>query len=142
MALTVSLSKEFDKHYISWDGFRGGWVAPPTLALPTSVYTSSDFFNPGLTSHQDVLVFQLSLAHGLPASQAQAEPTAAFWQASSCWFLSLMFNLALKEKFCFPSCLLLKYVLTSAFSLLLCCLSGRWVLFLIQRQLDRMGKAA
>lgn len=62
MTLMVSLSKEFDKHYISWDWFFGGVGCPPTLPLPTSVYTGSDFFHPGLTSHQDELVFLLSLS--------------------------------------------------------------------------------
>lgn len=142
MALTVSLSKEFDKHCISWDGF-GGLGGPPN---PSPAYLSVYkfwFLQP--RSHKPS---RCACSPALPHSwlayiSGPVEPMAAFWQASSCWFLSLIFNLALWEKFCFPSCLLLNYVLTSAFSLFLCCLSGRCVLFLIQRQLTgRNGKSS
>lgn len=104
MALMVSLSKEFDKHYISWDWFgRRGWVPPNPSPAYLSVYRF--WFLPS-RSHKPPRWACFPACSPSLMLACISGPSRAYGCILAGQFMlvsSLIFNLALWEKFCFPS---------------------------------------
>lgn len=101
MALMVSLSKEFDKHYISWDWSGGVGCPQPFPCLPQCIQVL-------ISSTQVSQATKMSLFSCSPSLMLAciSGPSWAYGCILAGQFMlvsSLIFNLALWEKFCFPS---------------------------------------